>query len=539
MKKLASLSAIVLLIAVLPAPAMAERDFVDEQWSKPSSDKKGYHSAAIREAITPMAPMWRAENWESTGLRWRMCNSLEQSWCKNPDRYKFDAHYPACTEINSADCIVSLRITSSEGTTLDATFERYAFLNHPNAYKGNGKEVFRDVANPSIWSVTNAAGLKQQYLVSAGLSGYYGDGQFGKGNFAQVIPVQLISTEFNSPERQVFSPIPSCRDEDCGGGDNYQGQRCALFTDDGFCAKTEGFIPGERVELAITMTLQPNGWFHGRVKDPNISITKQGAQTLLQISAEPVAVPILFVEGQYENLPTSLKRYFDTCVPARTCVYGSAFPDMEGKPKTTGAERNIQAFYWPNTKEAVDAVGLFASYAKDQSPASPSTWKFETLDFRTRDYPSGCFKTNDGLQGIVTTNATAYLDGPPRLRGGFLNYEVAGLHKDRSGDVFKGTYDLVMRSDVARCLYRLTKAPVSATITVVGDGSTDIATTVVGERNGWLKLSAYGFTFSKKTIKVKLTQKKTTITCVSTNKPIKTRKVTALAPKCPTGFKKA
>jgi hypothetical protein len=62
---------------------------------------------------------------------------------------------------------------------------------------------------------------------------------------------------------------------------------------------------------------------------------------------------------------------------------------------------------------------------------------------------------------------------------------------------------------------------------------------VVGERNGWLKLAAYGFTFSEKTIKVKITQpKKTTITCVTSTKPSKTRKVTGMNPKCPAGYSK-
>jgi hypothetical protein len=39
-------------------------------------------------------------------------------------------------------------------------------------------------------------------------------------------------------------------------------------------------------------------------------------------------------------------------------------------------------------------------------------------------------------------------------------------------------------------------------------GAKTTATTVVSEKNGWLKLAAYGFTFSKKTIKVKITKKK-------------------------------
>jgi hypothetical protein len=74
-----------------------------------------------------------------------------------------------------------------------------------------------------------------------------------------------------------------------------------------------------------------------------------------------------------------------------------------------------------------------------------------------------------------------------------------------------------------------------------------VATTVLNERNGWLHLGAYGFGFSSPTLKVKLTQatpaptatpkpalKKTTITCV---KGKMTKKVTAVAPKCPSGYK--
>jgi hypothetical protein len=75
-----------------------------------------------------------------------------------------------------------------------------------------------------------------------------------------------------------------------------------------------------------------------------------------------------------------------------------------------------------------------------------------------------------------------------------------------------------------------------------------VATTVLNERNGWLHLGAYGFGFSAPTLKVKLSQatptpaatakpakKKITIACV---KGKTTKKVTAVSPKCPSGFKK-
>jgi hypothetical protein len=77
----------------------------------------------------------------------------------------------------------------------------------------------------------------------------------------------------------------------------------------------------------------------------------------------------------------------------------------------------------------------------------------------------------------------------------------------------------------------------------------------VNEKNGWLNFAARGFTYSSPTIKVKLSQevvveptptpsasptakpaaKKITITCV---KGKTSKKVTAVAPKCPSGFKK-
>jgi hypothetical protein len=114
--------------------------------------------------------------------------------------------------------------------------------------------------------------------------------------------------------------------------------------------------------------------------------------------------------------------------------------------------------------------------------------------------------------GIVTTNATAYSGAAPQFKGGFLNYEVAGMHYLPGGEeLSEGSYDLVMRSDVARCLYGFSAAPLSATVSVVNNkGKKSVATTVVNEKKGWLKMAAYGFTFSKKIIKVKVVKAKKT-----------------------------
>jgi len=111
----------------------------------------------------------------------------------------------------------------------------------------------------------------------------------------------------------------------------------------------------------------------------------------------------------------------------------------------------------------------------------------------------------------------------------------------------------LMSSEVARCIYNFSKAPISATISVISsDGNTRVATTSMTEKNGFLHLGAYGFEFSSPTVKVTLKQEpvkeevkpavvtpvrnsaKRTITCLLGKT---TKKITALKPVCPKGFK--
>jgi hypothetical protein len=155
-----------------------------------------------------------------------------------------------------------------------------------------------------------------------------------------------------------------------------------------------------------------------------------------------------------------------------------------------------------------------------------------------------------------------YSGGPPvfNKEQGTLEYKVGAPHLTSKGEVFKGSYDLQVSSEVARCLYEFTNAPIQASISIINEtGEASIATTVVSEKDGWLRLAAYGFTFSSPTVKVKLSQekavavptptptsstplatvtvpaKKITITCI---KGKTSKKVTAVNPKCPTGYKK-
>jgi hypothetical protein len=172
---------------------------------------------------------------------------------------------------------------------------------------------------------------------------------------------------------------------------------------------------------------------------------------------------------------------------------------------------------------------------------------------------NNCFNDAKSVTGIVTTNATQYSAGPPKFdkTEGTLNYQVAAPHYGTDKSEFKGTYDLVIRSDVARCIYGFSKAPINAMISITStDGTPQIATTVIGEKDGWVYLRAKNFGFSAPVIKAKLSQEAEVVaptptpTPSASNKPVAkavtitcikgktSKKVTAVKPKCPTGYKK-
>jgi hypothetical protein len=151
------------------------------------------------------------------------------------------------------------------------------------------------------------------------------------------------------------------------------------------------------------------------------------------------------------------------------------------------------------------------------------------------------------ISGLVATNASAYLGTPPIFDGVSLNYKVGAMHFTEKGDVFKGTYDLLMPEATARCLYGFSAAPVSASVSITSEsGENTVATSVLNNRDGWIHLSAAGFTFSNPTIKVKFANPtqgvkpapsaaKRVQWCAKGNAK---RKVTAVNPTCPQGFKK-
>jgi hypothetical protein len=262
------------------------------------------------------------------------------------------------------------------------------------------------------------------------------------------------------------------------------------FRVDGQCAVIQDFNAETRVELKFNVPNDIGGWFSGRMKSPNIAIAKLNTDlNTITISAEPVEVAALGLVKNFKNFSATEKMWQQN---------HGAWSVGDGQ-RATGAN--------PWQPDVFPFIEYYRKEVNDTAIGTNRVWKFMSIGGGSG---SRCLADKSKVLGIVTTNALGYAGESPQFKNGFLDYKVAGLHYARGGEELNlGVYDFVMRSDTARCLYGFSKAPLSATVSVTGGaGGKNVATTVVSEKNGWLKMAAYGFTFSKKTIKVKITKKK-------------------------------
>jgi hypothetical protein len=401
----------------------------------------------------------------------------------------------------------------------------------------------------SLWQadgVTNK-GKTKTYAVYALIKGGKpaGDQKFSFHDFtAMVFPYSERTGNYQEGSLSNITDNQGRQNISIAGGS----PECA-WTEKSKCGYIEDFAENTRAKLSIRIGNSLSGWLMGRMSDPIIEVKPLTAnQNLLTVDSEPVAIPKF----------------------QKKILISKATPELiaaDPQAKFGGMHNQL----------ASTSMRAFLGWSKvvdDRANGLETVWSISTT---TNGSGSQCLQDHSKLLGLVSTNAMVYEGTAPSYVDGSLQYKVAGLHNNSDGTEFLGKYDLLMRSDVARCIYGLPNLPISADISITSsDGTSKVATTVMNENNGWLRLGAYGFTFSSPTIKVKLGQgsslpiksegtgqsptptpsaspsatlmptpsaspsatmvvQKMTITCA---KGKKVAKVTSTNPKCPAGYKK-
>jgi hypothetical protein len=467
----------------------------------------------------------------------RLCASVDDKLCTDSTNVHVIHNLPVCSVDNSFDCIASVWATNAAGKRIQGVYQKALPLNSANDHDAiPSMQLSAARGLGGLWKipgVTNAGG-EDNYFVSmrndfwamksAGVElktqkVYYGQLMAG------IIPVKQISGNYRAMT-SGDSRMPGHRGWGSTGPSlTPDGDRCAV-ADTGICEAPRLFPEGYRFGMSVRLTQSVSGWFHGRVALPIIDGKTLGNRKEIAIEAEPVTISTLDFTVPNAQIPDSVRKV----------VFSDAEWGISGDLVNT-AQTNMQGLSDPLTMEVMTAM---LPVIGDKATKSTQYWAYRALNAWKNPEVQKCSERTGTLGGVVTTNALTYSAGPPTYdkETESLDYKVASPHYAADGKVALGTYDLAIRSDVARCIYGFSNAPIKASISIVGEnGEQKIATTVINEKDGWMYMSAKGFTFSNPTIKVKFTQVKAsktlTINCV---KGKTTKKVTATAPKCPKGF---
>ena len=441
-------------------------------------------------------------------------------------------------------CIEGARIANSDGTFRDLTLKKVLPGNY---WAANSSIGLPEGSAPSLWVDPLSKDSTKGYLVSA--SGALN----AVGSGSKVSKVMISSFQASiTPYEQISEPTTRGTSIGTINGVRkfqYGAPPYCIWADTGECGVQSEFQEGERLQLVLHLPSAISGWLQGRMRDPNISLEKISTTgdllkdvSRVTIAANTVEVPLFSTKVDVDKASKELKDYFAS---ASNILCN---PTFEGcKHGYIGG--NTASSY----ESAFVGYNLFKEYLPKNASIIFPRWSVRSLTGSAANFDQCRLNAEGKFQGVVTTNSSIYQGGPPTFNGESFDYKVAGVHNKPNGDVFQGSYDLLLESKFARCLYKFTTAPIRASVSITNaDGNSNIESSVFNEKDGWIKLSINGFTFSSPKITVKLEQDKVVETAkpTPTSKPIVTKttiacvkgkvtkKVTAVNPKCPAGYKK-
>ena len=482
-----------------------------------------------------------------------VCSSYEDTDCTRG--IHFHTQLPLCSESIETNCVAGLT-AQLDGQPRGTSFARYVDTSGPPFtglvgkpdwtgtatvtaayavadFPGDVKRGLPPAGRVSLWTADGVAELSQNsfFAVDVVIAGERSEstGEVTIWGFhAGVVPVAATRKPIPSPyaPTHLETTYADGRRSVGGtgeGGGSWLDSECR-YSDREYCLRVARFPKGLNLTLDLRLTTDIAGWLHGRLDEPSVKIQEVDESTnAVSISGGPVTLPMAVQDVKDSDMPADL---------------GSPqwWKDQVGRP---------ELWTWNLFADGEFRLTWFQRvlpYFKDRSDFEVDWWAVRGV-FR---HEARCMTSKSELLGLVTTNAMMYGGLPPSFENGRLTYRVAGLHERPDGSTTRGTYDLIMRKSVAQCLYGLKDAPVSAEVSVISeDGTEQVATTSVAERDGWIVARATNFTFSSPRIEVTFNSPDPiSIVCLKRSKAVKgPKKVTitstdGVTPRCPKGYRK-
>jgi hypothetical protein len=450
---------------------------VDEQWQVPPKNQYGIHYGLIAEDYRENTSYLRYPT--PSGNQSEYCSSVEKCADQN---LEFRAVLPRCVQPTDTDCIEAVLAESSGKPEVTGEFSDVFPKVGTQEFVGSVGSKIPDGKTSTLYRFQDLPHSQLEgksidsYLVTVSVSGRNQKSVPSQRSlFASISPVSIIETDCD----QRYG---GCLDTAIGNAnhDERAGIRCIAMDgfdtnkdgkinaldpttgDKSFCALRRPFPAGTRFTVKVRVSVAPSGWLHGRLADPKITYNSdKKTSTQIVLSGEPVKVPVFAGFATYGGLDTELQAYYDSLCTAETNCLS---PGGDGVNQTVSTPKDkrmmgVQPSYY--STRAFDVLAKWKNFTQDTSPALPSYWNIRTLSSDEMVSASPCITKASGVTGIVSTNATAYSSGPPSFDATTKNlqYEVSAPHYTQDGKTeFKGAYNLVIRDDVAECLYNFSSA---------------------------------------------------------------------------------
>lgn len=489
----------------------------DEQWSSPFSSAAGLHGIELMEMSGSRTNVSLLTGRSTSGER--ICSSLDDASCTGDVSFK--AVLEPCSASVPVDCIESIIAKDASGNSINAVFDQFFPARGVNEYTGSSSQGIPSGRAPGLWNVPGLSHSNgSQYLVAVQVTGGRVGGnssQIPREVSATINPVSIYQTacnvQFNGTCMDQYSERTTNGQTSVNFSgvayDQDAGIRCVGWGENSACALKHAFPVGMRAQVTLKLSTTPSGWLHGRMVDPTASITTSAGVTTMVIDAAPTTVPAVGGAAQWASLPSNIQQWF-TANCSTSC--GTRVPGSLSLPE---AQRNAVSTPESYKETSFNQLELWSEFLQDKASALPSYWSVRTLSNEEMNRAPQCITSATGVTGIVSTNATLYSEGPPTFDSATktLNYKVAAPHYEKDGATeFMGRYDLLLRPDIASCLYGIDDLAVTSDVEVVSEeGQEKTATTSMTRSESWFKFSAANYTHSAPTIKVNLTKLRPTV----------------------------
>jgi hypothetical protein len=455
-----------------------------------------------------------------------VCTSVTEAKCLTYKQRQIDLMLPVCDGAKYQYCIQGLQVGTSGESLKTGKFDRSI---DGTTVPADEKDDLPFGGTTSLWTVAGAPNSAGNEMYSVGVHLQYGivNGRVSLNNFqASIVPYRLeVGPNYRFMQTKVMN--------------TYAGQQIVhdwhvgncIWQEQALCAVATRWSSTAVASLTLKVPNSVTGWLHGRLQEPSINVEKIDSKTnRITVTAKPVTV-----QGSAPKVKVT-----------------EITPELKKVITRNGAEplRSDSGYVWQLEPAYfnLDWFNAWLPYTKDTAQGFSDYWNFKSIAGNfSSNQERNCLTSTNKLIGLVTTNSLWYSGNPPQFKESELNYKVASLHFNPDGATpFLGTYDLIIDSKAARCLYGYSAAPIQASISVVSaNGDNQVATSTLNENNGWLMLSAKGFTFSSPTIKVKISQSGSASNSANPSKRVISitckkgkisTKVSGVQPKCPKGY---